>query len=111
MPSSTTSAASGLIKNHLSGELRSEILNGSLKPGECIVEGKWAAQFSAAQASIRGAVNILAQAGFVTKVPVRSARVIHLSETDVGHMCLFRGAIENAAFCPAAVWTPILEEI
>ena len=40
MPSSTTSAASGLIKNHLSDELRSEILNGSLKPGECIVEEK-----------------------------------------------------------------------
>jgi hypothetical protein len=40
MPSSTTSAASGLIKNHLSDELRSEILNGSLKPGERIVEEK-----------------------------------------------------------------------
>jgi hypothetical protein len=61
-----------------------------------------AAQFGVTQASIREAVNILAQAGFVTKVPGRRARVIQLSETDVGQMYLIRGAIENA-FCPAAV--------
>ena len=62
------------------------------------------------QASIREAINILAQAGFVSKVFGRSARVIHLSETDVGHMYLPRGAIENA-IGPAAVWTPMLENI
>jgi DNA-binding GntR family transcriptional regulator len=110
MPSSTTSAASGLIKNHLSDELRSEILNGLLKPGERIVEEKWAAQVGVAQASIREAINLLAQAGIVTKVLGRSARMIHLSETDVGHMYLLRGAIENA-ICRAAVWTPMLENI
>ena len=42
MSSSTTCAASGLIKNPLSDELRAEILKRSLKPGEYIVEGKWA---------------------------------------------------------------------
>lgn len=88
---------SGLIKNHLSDQLRAEILNGSLKPGERIVEGKWAAKFGVAQASIREAINILAQAGFVTKAPGRSARVIHLSETDVAHIYQLRGAIEGLA--------------
>ena len=72
MPCSTTSAAYGLIKNHLPDEFRSEILNGSLKPGERIVEGKWAAQFGVARTSIREAINILAQAGFVIKVPGHS---------------------------------------
>jgi DNA-binding GntR family transcriptional regulator len=91
------SAASGLVKNHLSDRLRSEILNGSLKPGGRIVEGKWAATFGVAQASIREAINILAQAGFVTKTPGHSARVIHLSETDVGHIYSLRGAIEGLA--------------
>ena len=91
MPPFTTSAASGLIKNHLSDELGSEILNDSLKPGERIVEEKWAAQFGVAPASIREGINILAQARFVTKVLGRSARVIHLSETDVGHMYLLPG--------------------
>src|ERR1700724_35604 len=94
---STALTPSGLIKNHLSEQLRGEILNGSLKPGDRIVEGKWAAKFGVAQASIREAINILAQAGFVTKAPGRSARVIHLSETDVAHIYHLRGAIEGLA--------------
>jgi DNA-binding GntR family transcriptional regulator len=89
--------ATGLIKNLLSDKLRAEILNGSLKPGERIVEGKWAAKFGVAQASIREAINILAQEGFVTKAPNRSARVIHLSEIDVSHIYYLRGAIEGLA--------------
>jgi DNA-binding GntR family transcriptional regulator len=97
MDTPTIPTTTGLIKNHLSDELRSEILNGSLKPGERIVEGKWAAKFGVAKASIREAINILAQAGFVTKAPGRSARVIHLSETDVGHIYYLRGAIEGLA--------------
>src|SRR5580700_5859286 len=97
MPEFTTHAASGLIKDHLSNKLRAEILSGSLKPGERIVEGKWAAKFGVAQASIREAINILAQAGFVTKASGRSARVIHLSKTDVGHIYQLRGAMEGLA--------------
>src|ERR1700745_4238720 len=105
---STALAQSGLIKNHLSDQLREEILNGSLKPGERIVEGKWAAKFGVAQASIREAINILAQAGFVTKAPGRSARVIHLSETDVVHIYQLRGAIEGLAVRLAAAANPNL---
>jgi DNA-binding GntR family transcriptional regulator len=86
-----------LVKNHLAEELRKEILTGSLRPGERIVEAKWAARFGVAQASIREAINILAQAGFVTKAPGSSARVIHLSETDVVHIYQLRGAIEGLA--------------
>jgi DNA-binding GntR family transcriptional regulator len=97
MNPSTAIDASRLIKNHLSDQLCAEILNGSLKPGERIVEGKWAAKFGVAQASIREAINILVQAGFVTKVPGRSARVIHLSKTDVAHIYQLRGAIEGLA--------------
>lgn len=96
MPTSTTPAA-GLIKDQLSNQLRAEILNGSLKPGQRIVEGKWAAKFGVAQASIREALNLLAKAGFVTKAPGRSARVIHLSEKDVGHIYQLRGALEGLA--------------
>ena len=97
MPRPAGSPGSALIKNHLSDLLRAEILNGALKPGERIVEGKWAAKFAVAQASIREAINILAQAGFVTKAPGRSARVIHLSEGDVRQIYELRGAIEGLA--------------
>ena len=97
MSSSSSITADGLVKNHLAEELRKEILNGSLKANERIIEGKWAAKFGVAQASIREAINILSQAGFVTKAPGRSARVIHLSETDVHHIYQLRGAIEGLA--------------
>lgn len=97
MDKSTRPATNGLIKNLLSDKLRAEILNSSLKPGERIVEGKWAAKFGVAQASIREAINILAQEGFVTKAPNRSARVIHLSEIDVSHIYYLRGSIEGLA--------------
>lgn len=83
MTSFTTSVESGL--NHLSNEFPSEIQKGPPKPDECTVEGKWAAKFSVAQTSIREAIEIIAQAEFVSKIPSHSARVIHLSETDVDH--------------------------
>jgi DNA-binding GntR family transcriptional regulator len=94
-PSSISLNADGLVKNHLAEELRKEILNGSLQAGERIIEGKWAAKFGVAQASIREAINILSQAGFVTKAPGHSARVIHLSEADVRHIYEVRGVIEG----------------
>lgn len=87
-----------LVKNHVSERLRFEILNGILKPGDRIVVGKWAAgKFGVAQASIREAINMLSQAGFITKAPRRSARVIHWNETDIGKIYELRGAIEGVA--------------
>jgi len=97
MPVSILLTAGGLVKNNLAEELRKEILGGGLKPGERIIEGKWASRFGVAQASIREAINILAQAGFAIKAPGRSARVIHLSEGDVIHIYQLRGAIEGLA--------------
>lgn len=108
MPGSISLAAKGLVKNALAEELRREILSGTLKPGERIVEGKWATRFGVAQASIREAINILAQAGFVTKAPSRSARVIHLSEVEVVHIYQLRGAIEGLAANLAAQSQPNL---
>jgi DNA-binding GntR family transcriptional regulator len=111
MTPSAAVAPSGLIKNQLSDQLRAEILNGSLKPGERIVEAKWATTFGVAQASIREALNILAQTGFVTKAPGRSARVIHLSETNVAHIYRLRGAIEGLAARLAAQSRQDLNEL
>ena len=60
MSPSTALAPSGLVKNQLSDQLRGEILNGTTETGwHSIVEGKWAAKFGVAQASIREAINIL----------------------------------------------------
>ena len=111
MSFSISLATDSLVKNTLAEQLRQEILVGNLKPGERIVEGKWAARFGVAQASIREAINILAQAGFVTKVSGRSARVIHLSETDVSRIYALRGAIEGLAARTAAQGAPSLRAL
>ena len=108
MPDISLNADNGLLKHSLAEQLRTEILNGSLRPGTRIVEATWAARFGVAQASIREAVNILAHAGFVSKASGRSARVIHLSEDDVVHIYQLRGAVEGLAARLAAEARPNL---
>lgn len=97
MPTRSTMASEGLVKHNLAELLLAEIMKGSLPPGVRVVEGKWAKKFGVAQGSIREAINILAQDGFVTKESGRSARVIHLSEQDVVQIYELRGVIEGLA--------------
>ncbi len=108
MPMHSLLATDGLVKHDLAERLRSELINGSLLPGVRIIERKWALKFGVAQGSIREAINILAQDGFVTKESGRSARVIHLSEEDVAKLYELRGAIEGLAARLAAAAQPDL---
>ena len=108
MPMHSILATDGLVKHDLAERLRREIINGSLPPGMRIIEGKWALKFGVAQGSIREAIHILAQDGFVTKESGRSARVIHLSEEEVAKLYELRGAIEGLAARLAAAAQPDL---
>jgi len=90
-------SAEPLVKHTVAEQLRSEIASGTLRPGMRIVEGTWARRFGVAQGSIREAINMLAQDGFVTKAAGRSARVVSLSEEDVLHIFELRGALEGLA--------------
>ena len=85
------------MKHALAERLRAEIVSGALKPGVRIVEGTWGRKFGVAQGSIREAINILAQEGFVAKASGRSARVVSLSEDDVRRQYELRGALEGLA--------------
>jgi len=86
-----------LVKHTVAEQLRAEIVSGALKPGSRIVEGTWGRKFGVAQGSIREAINILAQEGFVTKASGRSARVVSLSEESVLRLYELRGALEGLA--------------
>jgi DNA-binding GntR family transcriptional regulator len=97
MPTNSTTIPERLIKQDLADQLRSEIMKGALRPGERIVEGTWASKFGVAQASIREAIHILRDEGFVTKQSGRSARVLRLSEQDVVQLYQLRGALEGLA--------------
>jgi len=111
MSTSSTPTTERLLKQNLADLLRTEIMNGALRPGGRIVEGTWAAKFGVAQASIREAINILAQEGFVTKQSGRSARVVHLSHQDVIQLYQLRGALEGLAASLAASTQPDLSPL
>jgi len=93
----THQAGVALVKDTVADRLREEIASGALRPGVRIVEGAWARKFGVAQASIREAINRLAQEGFVTKASGRSARVVSLTEQDVLQIYEMRGALEGLA--------------
>src|ERR1700748_3840846 len=86
-----------LVKSSLAKRLRDEIGSGALPPGTRIIEGTWGRRLGVAQGSIREAINLLAQEGFVTKVSGRSARVVSLNEQDVLQLYELRGAVEGLA--------------
>jgi DNA-binding GntR family transcriptional regulator len=86
-----------LLKHTVAEQLRAEMVKGALKPGEKIVERRWANTFGVSQASIREAINLLATGGFVTKALGRSARVVNLSAEDVMQIYEMRGALEGLA--------------
>ena len=90
-------ASGSLVKSALADRLRAEISSGALAPGMRIVEGTWGRKLGVAQGSIREAINLLAQEGFVTKISGRSARVVNLKEQDVLQLYDLRMAIEGVA--------------
>jgi DNA-binding GntR family transcriptional regulator len=97
LPISNQESTEPLVKHTVADCLRKEIASGGLRPGARIVEGTWARKFGVAQGSIREAINLLAQDGFVTKEAGRSARVVKLSEENVLQMFELRSALEGLA--------------
>jgi len=86
-----------MVKEGLATTLRQAIISGALQPGKPIVEGKWARKLNVAQTSIREALNILVNEGFVQKEPGRSATVTVLNATDLAHIYRVRGRLESLA--------------
>lgn len=87
----------GLVKHQLAAHLREEILGGKLRPGDTIAETQWAPRLGVAQASVREALNILANEGLIQKEPGRSARVTMLTQQDVAHAYQVRAVLEGLA--------------
>jgi DNA-binding GntR family transcriptional regulator len=90
-------ASAGLLKEQLASSIKQAIMDGRLRPGERVVEGKWARALGAAQASLREAINLLISEGFLIKDAGRSARVVNYTEEDVRHIYEVRAAIEGLA--------------
>jgi DNA-binding GntR family transcriptional regulator len=90
-------SAGALVKEHLASALKQAIMEGRLAPGQRVIEGKWAKEFGAAQASVREAINLLIAEGFMVKDAGRSARVVNYGERDIAQIYEVRAAIEGLA--------------
>lgn len=86
-----------LVKESVASALREAITEGRLKPGERVIEGKWASELGAAQASVREAINLLMAEGFLVKDAGRSARVVQYGENEIAQIYEVRAAVEGMA--------------
>jgi DNA-binding GntR family transcriptional regulator len=100
-----------LMKDRLADLLREEIVKGVLRPGDRVIEAKWAATFQAAPGSIREAIHILSLEGYLFKSSGHSARVVHLTPQDVSQLYELRGALEGLAARLAAARSKDFSEL
>lgn len=62
--------------------IRESIISGELRPGDRIIELKWAARLGIGQPTLREALNELTHQGLLRKVPQRGTYVAQLSPED-----------------------------
>jgi len=77
--------------------IKEQIFNGELRPGERVVEQKFARQFGVGQNAIREALIELAHLGFVRRVPNRGTYVTEVTPEDGVKIARVRRALEGLA--------------
>lgn len=75
--------------------LRENILNGSYKPGDRLIEGKLSEELGVSRIPVREALRELAAEGLVTIEPRRGASVTVLSNSMARNMAEVRAALEG----------------
>lgn len=86
--------------------LRSEILSGTLAPGERLVEEHLTRRFGISRAPLREALRLLGQQGLVEHLPRRGVRVGELSARDVDELFTLRDVLERFAMHTALPLRP-----
>lgn len=86
--------------------LRSEILSGTLVPGERLVEEHLTRRFGISRAPLREALRLLGQQGLVEHLPRRGVRVAELSARDVDELFSLREVLERFAMHTALPLCP-----
>lgn len=77
--------------------LRSDILEGRLKPAEWLRQERLAQEYGVSQTPVREALKQLAAEGLVEHVPYRGIRIVTFSLQDVEDLYSCRAAIEGMA--------------
>jgi DNA-binding GntR family transcriptional regulator len=98
------------IQRVVTDSLRESILDGSLKPGERLVQDNIATQFGVSRIPIREAFRTLAAEGLVTFEQRRGVIVTELSRNDIEEILSVRAMLEGMA-CRAAAENATPEQL
>jgi DNA-binding GntR family transcriptional regulator len=90
------------LREQVRDELRDQINDGRLTPGERLVEQALADEFNVSRIPVREALRMLQTEGLVTTLPRRGAFVAQLNRSDLEHLYDVRAALEVLAFSRAA---------
>lgn len=85
------------LRERIANRIRDAVLDGSLKPGDRLVERNLAVQFGASPTAVREALIQLESEGFVDKKPNFVTRVTRLSLPDVEKIFAVRAVLEGYA--------------
>ncbi|MFJ4815288.1 GntR family transcriptional regulator [Streptomyces sp. NPDC088801] len=97
----------GAIRERVTADLRQEIIAGSLRPGDRLVERELAERFGVSRVPVREAIRALVAEGFVHFETPRRTVVRRLTPTDVKELFELREALEvYAAGLAASRATP-----
>jgi DNA-binding GntR family transcriptional regulator len=102
MPIVVRKLAVATLRHRIVEEIRQSILNGSLVPGERLVERDLAVRLGTSLTVAREAVIQLEAEGLITKLPNSSTHVTELSPSDIDQIYSVRCVLEEYAFVEAA---------
>ena len=88
---------SGNLSNSLFHQLRTDILQGKLKPGEKLTEQRVCKEYVVSRTPVREAFQKLENDGLIETIPNRGAFVVGVSDRDISDMYELRRAYEELA--------------
>jgi len=85
----------GSLSRVVSEQIRGRILDGTLKPGERLVEDRLSAELGVSRVPVREALRGLSVEGLVTLLPRRGATVIEITPETVAELVEVRALLEG----------------
>jgi DNA-binding GntR family transcriptional regulator len=102
MPLNSKKISTATLRQQIVHEVRQAILNGTLHPGERLVERNLAASLGTSLTAAREAMIQLESEGLITKRPNSTTHVTQLSPEEISQIFAVRRVLEEFAFVEAA---------
>ena len=83
------------LTDQISRAIKEQIFSGTLRPGDRVVEQKFAKRFGVGQNAVREALIDLAHNGFVRRVPNKGTYVTEITKEDGAKIARVRSALEG----------------